>query len=494
MRLEELIQDSGVTELHGDAQTEIVFVTNDSRKVVPGCLFVAVNGCGKDGRAYIAPAIKAGAVAVMLEKPQSGEDAGLNCPEIPEGISTVYVADSRRAVAVVADRYYGHPSGKLRLIGVTGTNGKTTVATLLYRLFNSLGYRCGLLSTIANYCDSLRIETANTTSDPMTINSLLARMVEAGCTHCFMEVSSIGLHQHKTDALSFRLGIFTNLTHDHLDYHGSFAEYLRCKQSFFDALPKNAVAITNVDDRNGMIMVQNTRAKLITCSCRRPADHSCRIMEESFEGMLLNLDGTELWTRLIGAHNASNILSVYSAALALGMDRQRVLVAISALKPVSGRLETIAGPRGIRAVIDYAHTPDALENVLRTLRDVGQRRQLYCLFGCGGDRDRTKRPEMGAIAAKYADRIFITSDNSRSESTEQIMEEIRSGIPEDARAKTVAISDRREAIRSALLLAPADTTVLLAGKGHETYQITGKDKLHFDEREIVEETFKTMHQ
>lgn len=494
MKLEDIIRHCPVTALHGSAGGDISSITNDSRKAVPGSLFMAVSGCGNDGRAYIPSAVAAGASAIMYEVPEENDKAAAEAIAcIPEDVTRIQVDDSRRAAAMAADSFYGHPSGKLCLVGVTGTNGKTTVATLLYEMFRHLGHECGLMSTIANYIGPRRIETTNTTSDPVTINSLLAEMAEAGCSHCFMEVSSIGVDQHRIDGLEFRAGIFTNLTHDHLDYHGTFASYLRCKQMFFDNLPASAFAITNLDDRNGRIMVQNTRAKVIGYSCRSLADHSCKIIEESIEGMQLSIDGTEVWTMLTGGHNAYNLLAIYSTATALGVSREDALLALSKLKPVKGRLETMAGPGGINVVIDYAHTPDALENVLRTLRDVAPGRPLLCVFGCGGDRDRTKRPEMGAVAAKYADRIILTSDNSRSESTDVIMSEIRSGIPAESLSRTLSIADRKEAIRTALMLAGGGATVLLAGKGHETYQIIGKQKSHFDEREIVDEIFKTLN-
>jgi len=302
-----------------------------------------------------------------------------------------------------------------------------------------------------------------------------------------MEVSSIGVEQQRVSFLDFKVGIFSNLTHDHLDYHGTFAEYLRCKKMFFDNLGRNATAIINVDDRNGMIMTQNTAAEVVTYSCRAAADHSCRIIEEGFEGMLLRIDGTEVYTKLVGAHNAYNLLAIYCTALALGADRQEVLVALSALESAHGRLETISGKRGINVVIDYAHTPDALENVLKTLRDVAPERELVCLFGCGGDRDKTKRPEMAAIAEKLADRIVVTSDNCRTENPEEIIEDIKKGLSFNGLNKTVCITDRREAIRATIMMAKDNSTILLAGKGHETYQIIGKEKHHFDEREIVKE-------
>ena len=483
MKLSEIIQRCGVLSVQGDPDVEISALTNDSREVRPGSLFIAVNGCGNDGRAYLDKAIENGAVAVMYEEipGQTG---------LP--VTSVIISDSRKAVALAADAFYGHPSGKLNLVGITGTNGKTTTVTLLYDLFRSLGYECGLLSTIANFVGSRRSETANTTSDPVTLNRLLAEMVAAGCEYCFMEVSSIGVDQERVAGLDFRVAIFSNLTHDHLDYHGSFAEYLRCKKRFFDTLDPSATAVINLDDKHGEVMVQNTRARVVGYSCRGAADHTARILEQSPEGMLLRIDGREVWTRLIGAHNAYNLLAIYTTALVLGVSPDEALVALSRLQSAKGRLETLRGPRDLCVVIDYAHTPDALENVLKTLRDVAPERQLICLFGCGGDRDKTKRPEMGAVAGRLADRVFLTSDNSRTERTEDILEDIKRGLDAAALAKTVCIADRREAIRTALMLAPKGATILLAGKGHETYQILGTVKNHFDEREIVLETFKTL--
>ncbi len=464
MKLKDIIQHTDAIILHGTADTEINAITSDSRKAGSGSLFLAVKGVDRDGHDYIDAALAAGAAAV--------------------------VSATRLDLALCADNFYGHPSRDLTLVGITGTNGKTTTVTLLYHLFRKLGYECGLLSTIANYVGDKRMETANTTSDPITINSLLAEMVAAGCEYCFMEVSSIGMEQERVAGLKFKAGIFSNLTHDHLDYHKTFAEYLRCKKLFFDSLPADAWAIINIDDKNGPVMVQNTAAKVITYSCKRIADRTCRILEESFEGMLLKLDGTETWTRLIGEHNAYNILAIYATALALGADRDETLVALSTLESAPGRLENHRGPRGLSAVIDYAHTPDAMENVLKTLREIAPERQLICLFGCGGDRDKTKRPEMAAVAEKFADRIIVTSDNSRTERTEDILEDIRAGFTPKGLARALFIADRREAIRTAILTAQENATILLAGKGHETYQILGKEHFHFDEREVIEEVFK----
>ena len=464
MKLENIIKNTGASILHGSPAAEITSITSDSRKACPGALFIAVKGCSADGHAFIEDALAKGASAVV--------DA------------------SRKGLALCADNFYGHPSGKLQLVGITGTNGKTTTVTLLYHMFRNLGYECGLLSTIANYVGTRRSETANTTADPITINSLMAEMVEAGCQYCFMEVSSIGIEQDRTAGLEFKVGIFSNLTHDHLDYHKTFAEYLRCKKLFFDGLRKDAVAIINADDKNGPVMVQNCNAKVVTYSCRGVADHSCRVLEESFEGMLLRIDGTEAWTKLTGRHNAYNILAIYCTALALGTPADEALLAISKLDSAPGRLETLRGPRDLAVVIDYAHTPDALENVLETLRAICPERELVCLFGCGGDRDRSKRPEMAAIAEKLADRIFVTSDNCRTEDPDAIIEEIKTGFSKAGLLKAVCITDRKEAIKAAITLAKPSSTILIAGKGHETYQIIGTTKHHFDEREIVNGIFE----
>ena len=464
--------------------SSFISITADSRKVVPGSLFVAVRGFSSDGHDYIADAIRKGATGIICEHQPEGVDT--------HGVDVEVVENSRRALALAADAFYGHPSGGLKLVGITGTNGKTTTVTLLYKLFKSLGYRCGLLSTIANYVDEKRLETENTTVDPVTLNRLLREMVDCGCEYCFMEVSSIGVEQDRVTGLDFAMGIFSNLTHDHLDYHGSFAEYLRCKKLFFDRLPKKAVALINTDDKNGPVMVQNSAARVVTYSVRGLADHSARILEQSMEGMLLKIDGRETWCRLIGEHNAYNLLAVYSAAVCLGADNTETLVALSNLSSAPGRLENLSGPRDLTVVIDYAHTPDALENVLKTLRAVAPERQLICLFGCGGDRDKTKRPEMARVAEQAADRLVITSDNPRTEQPEAIIADICAGLTPKGMAKALVVTDRREAIRTAILTAPEGATVLLAGKGHEDYQVIGHEKHHMDEREIVAETFKQM--
>ena len=477
MKFKKFIQAVGADETYGDIGTEITMITDDSRKCVPGALFIAVKGFGTDGHAYIGKAVENGASAIIFENPDFR----------PEGIPAARTTDARKAVALAADLFYGRPSTKLKLVGITGTNGKTTTATMLYRLFTGMGYGCGLLSTIANYICGKEYPTLNTTSDPITINSLLAEMVKAGCEYCFMEVSSVGIEQERVAGLTFAGGIFSNLTHDHLDYHKTFAEYLRCKKMFFDSLPPDAFALTNIDDRNGRVMVQNTKARVVTYSCRSAADHTCRIIEESFDGMLVRMDGKEVWCRLIGAHNAYNLLAVYSAAVLLGANGEEALQGISGLTPVAGRMEYLRGKNGLTVVIDYAHTPDALENVLKTLRETGRGNSIITVFGCGGDRDRSKRPEMAAVAEKYSDRVFVTSDNPRTEDPEAIINEIMTGFSAEGLRKAIAITDRKNAIRTAVMTAPEGAVILLAGKGHETYQIIGHEKRDFNEYGIVKE-------
>lgn len=490
MILEKVISGCGTISIEGNPLVEIASICNDSRKAVAGSMFIAVKGFSIDGHLFIRTAASQGACAVVCEDIDKAHEQ----LEGFEGITLVQVESSRHALAIIAANFYDNPSEKLTLVGITGTNGKTTTVTLLHRMFTALGYNCGLLSTIANYVGNRGTEAVNTTSDPITINSLMSEMVDAGCEYCFMEVSSIGVEQERVAGLKFKVGIFSNLTHDHLDYHKTFAEYLRCKKLFFDTLPTDAYAITNIDDRNGMVMMQNTKAQVVTYSCRKIADHTCRIVEQSFEGMLLRIDDRESWSCLIGMHNAYNLLAIYTTAIVLGADQQEALVALSSLRPAPGRLENMRGPRDISVIIDYAHTPDALENVLKTLREISPDRELICLFGCGGDRDRTKRPEMAAIAQKLADRIIVTSDNSRTEKTTDIMADIKAGMDLSGRARSLFIEDREEAIRTAIMIASQGATILLAGKGHETYQIIGTEKKHFDEKEIVAEIFETIEQ
>ena len=488
MRLDRILKDSGCLSDSKDGAIEVSSICCDSRKVTYGSLFVAIKGFASDGHDYIATAIGKGARVIVYEDQAAFEKATAALDM--EGIVAVRAESSRYAMAIIAANFYDNPSHKLTLVGITGTNGKTTTVTLLHRMFTAMGYNCGLLSTIANYVGTKGTEAINTTSDPLTINSLLAEMVDAGCEYCFMEVSSIGVEQDRIAGLKFKAGIFSNLTHDHLDYHKTFAEYLRCKKLFFDNLTADAYAITNVDDRNGMVMMQNTKAKMVTYSLRGIADHTCRVVEQSFEGMLLKTDGIESWSCLIGQHNAYNLLAIYTTAVVLGANPEETLVAMSTLRPAPGRLENMRGPKDLSVIIDYAHTPDALENVLKTVREIAPERELICVFGCGGDRDKTKRPEMAKIAQKMADRIIVTADNSRTEKTSDIMTDIKAGMDIAGKAKSLFIEDREQAIRTAVMLASQGATILLAGKGHEKYQITGTEKTYFDEQAIVAEAFK----
>ncbi len=482
MQLNKILKGLEVLEINGSTSTEVGDITLDSRKCREGSLFIAAVGSKSDGHDYIENAIKAGASAVIY---QEGEHKGGDATYIK-------VSDSRKAAGLAASNFYGNPSSKFNLVGVTGTNGKTTTATLLYNLFTSLGYYCGLISTIANYIGEEKFETEYTTPDAIALNRLMALMVERGCEYCFMEVSSHALDQERVYGLQFRGAIFSNLTHDHLDYHKTFLEYLHCKKRLFDNLPKNAFALINIDDKNGEVMVQNCKATVKRYSCRTLADFNCKIVEESIEGMLLAIGNNQFWTQFIGGHNAYNLLAVYATALLLGADKDEVLVKMSLLKAVAGRLEYISGGNEITAVVDYAHTPDALENVLKTLRSTAQGRHLICVFGCGGDRDKGKRPEMGVIAAKYADKVIVTSDNPRFEDPDAIINDIRNGLNTAQRAKSLFITDRREAIRAAIMMAPKGAVILVAGKGHENYQIVGGEKHHFDDKEIISEAFEQL--
>ena len=478
-RLHDIIASVEVVSLVGDAQVEILALNYDSRRVAEGDCFFAVVGVQSDGHNYIPQAVERGARAVVCER----------LPESPvAGVCYVQVADTNAAMADMAAAFYDHPSRELKLVGVTGTNGKTTTATLLYDLFRLLGYRAGLISTVVYKVGEREIESTHTTPDSIRLNAMLREMVDEGCDYCFMECSSHAIVQDRIRGLRFAGGMFTNLTHDHLDYHKTFAEYLRAKKLFFDRLPKEAFALTNIDDRNGRVMVQNTRAVVRTLSLRSMADFRCKVVEMLPDGMLLRLDSEEVWVKCIGRFNAYNMLTIYAAALMLGQRKEEVLTAISTLHPVSGRFEYIRAADGTTAVVDYAHTPDALENVITTIEEFRQPGQnLIVLCGCGGDRDKTKRPEMAAIAVKYATTAIFTSDNPRTEDPEQILRDMVEGLP--ASARYLKIADRGEAIRTAAMLAQAGDIILLAGKGHETYQVIGTEKIHFDDREEIRKHF-----
>ncbi len=480
--LAELIENTPVREVRGDSHTSVGTLVYDSRAVVPGACFFAVPGTRCDGHDFIPAAVEKGAAAIVCRQ----------LPDVPApGVAYVAVDDPAGAMADMAAAFYGHPSRELQLVGVTGTNGKTTTATLLYDLVRASGRKAGLISTVIYKIDDRTVEATHTTPDPIRLNAMMREMVDAGCAYCFMECSSHAIVQERIRGLRFAGGIFTNITHDHLDYHKTFAAYIEAKQLFFDALPADAFALTNVDDRNGRVMVQNTRAKVATCSLRSMADFRCKIVEQHLDGMLLRIDGDEVWVALPGRFNAYNLLAVYGAACLLGFGRDEVLRVLSALQPVAGRFEIVRAANGITAVVDYAHTPDALENVIRTIEEIRTpAQQLIVVCGCGGDRDRTKRPEMAAIAVKYASTAIFTSDNPRHESPEAILDEMIAGLP--AASRYLRIVDRAEAIRAAVMLAKPGDILLVAGKGHEDYQIVGDEKRHFDDREEVRKAFETI--
>ena len=454
----------------------------DSRKAGAGDCFFAVRGTQCDGHDFIADAVRAGVAAVV-------------CEELPaeqkEGVSYVVVDDSNGAMADMAAAFYDHPSRELRLVGVTGTNGKTTVATLLCDLFGALGYRAGLISTVVYRVGNRETESTHTTPDAVRLNAMLREMVDAGCEYCFMEVSSHSIVQERIRGLKFEGAVFTNITHDHLDYHKTFAEYIKAKKRLFDSLPEEAFALVNADDRNGEVMAQNTRARTSRYSLRTAADFNCKIVEMLFDGMLLRMDGSEVWVNFLGRFNACNLLAVYGTARLLGADKEETLRALSALRSVRGRFEPVRSESGITAIVDYAHTPDALENVIATVNDIRKpSQQLIAVCGCGGDRDRAKRPEMGAIASRDASIAIFTSDNPRTEDPEAILDEIMAGVREGARC--LRIADRAQAIRTAVMLARPNDIILVAGKGHETYQIVGREKRHFDDREELAAAFREM--
>lgn len=479
MKLNELLKNIKPIGITGDTDTEITGVNIDSRLIAAGQLFVAMKGTQVDGHQFISKAIEQGAVAVLCE----------DMPEsVAAGVTFVQVTSTEDAAGKVATLFYGDPSRKLKLVGVTGTNGKTTVATLLYNMFRAMGYKCGLLSTVCNYIEDEAIAADHTTPDPIELNQLLHRMVEAGCEYAFMECSSHAIAQRRISGLSFVGGIFTNLTRDHLDYHKTFENYRNAKKSFFDGLPKTAFAITNADDRNGMIMVQNTKATVKTYSTRVAADFKGKLLECHFEGMYLEIDGREVGVQFIGKFNVSNLLAVYGAAVMLGKRPEDVLVVLSTLHSVRGRLEPIHCAAGYTAIVDYAHTPDALANVLNAIHEVlDGKGKVITVCGAGGNRDKGKRPLMAQEAVRQSDKVIITSDNPRFENPQDIINDMLEGLNSRQREKVLSIVDRREAIRTACMLAHKGDVVLIAGKGHEDYQEIQGVKHHFDDREVVEQ-------
>ena len=484
MKLSELLKSVSILQIAGPAETEITGVNIDSRKIEKGHLFVAIKGTQTDGHKFIAKAIELGATAILCE----------DMPEEKiESVSYLQVTSTEDVVGQVATNFYGNPSKKLKLVGVTGTNGKTTIATLLYNMFRKFGHRCGLLSTVCNYIEDEAIAADHTTPDPIELNHLLHRMVEAGCEYAFMECSSHAIAQKRIGGLTFAGGIFTNLTRDHLDYHKTFENYRNAKKAFFDGLPKEAFAITNADDKNGSVMVQNCKANIKTYSIRQMADFRAHIIECHFEGMYLEINGREVGVQFIGKFNVSNLLAVYGAAVMLGKNPEDVLVVMSTLKSVAGRLEPIRSKDGITAVVDYAHTPDALENVLNAIHEVleGKEGHVITVCGAGGNRDKGKRPLMAQEAVKQSDRVIITSDNPRFEEPQDIINDMLAGLTPQLMKKVVSIVDRKEAIRTACMMAQKGDVILIAGKGHEDYQEIKGVKHHFDDREVVRDIFNS---
>lgn len=480
--LKDILYKVPITSTSGNMNVEVKGICFDSRKVKPGYLFIAVKGTQSDGHKFITNALASGAVAVVVEK----------LPEaISDKVSYVTVKDSAKALGVIACNFYGNPASKLKLIGVTGTNGKTTVVTLLFKLFTSLGYRCGMLSTVVNRIVDKEISATHTTPDPIQINEMLVKMLEEKCTHCFMEVSSHAVVQGRIEGLQFTGGLFTNITHDHLDYHHTFESYIRAKKGFFDALSSNAFALVNVDDKRGMVMLQNSKAKKQTYGLKKMADFKGKIITNSIEGLELEVGERSVWFKLIGDFNAYNLLAVYGAACLLNEDPELVLMRLSAQTGAAGRFELVMPGSKFTAIVDYAHTPDALKNVLETIENFRSgAEQVIAVVGCGGDRDRTKRPLMAAIACKYSSKVIFTSDNPRSEDPMEIIREMQKGVgPTDAK-KTLVMVDREEAIKTACMMAKEKDIILVAGKGHENYQEIKGVKHPFDDKEVLERMLK----
>jgi UDP-N-acetylmuramoyl-L-alanyl-D-glutamate--2,6-diaminopimelate ligase len=479
--LSDILYKTRLEEIIGSTNVAISSVTFDSRKVKKDSLFIATRGTASDGHHYIELAIESGAVAIVCE----------DLPEtLKENVTYVKVLDSSASLGYIACNFYDNPSEKLKLVGITGTNGKTTTVTLLFNLFRGLGYNVGLLSTVENKINTTVIPSTHTTPDALALNELLSKMVEAGCQYAFMEVSSHAIVQHRITGLKFTGAAFSNITHDHLDYHKTFEEYIRAKKLFFDNLQDDAFALTNKDDRNGMVMLQNTKAKKYSYGLKSIADFKCRVVENHLNGLLLSIDNQEVWVKLIGSFNAYNVLVVYAISQLLKQDRVQVLTTLSNLNSVEGRFQYIKSKNGIVAIVDYAHTPDALKNVLETIKDIRTgNEQVITLAGCGGDRDAAKRPIMAQIACEYSNKVILTSDNPRSENPEEILNQMQAGInPVDAK-KTLRISDRKEAIRTAVAFAKEGDIILIAGKGHEKYQEINGVKHPFDDFEIVKEIF-----
>ena len=477
MILNDLLANIKTTQILGSTDIDITGIQFDSRKVGEGNLFVAQDGTTVDGHNFITDCVAKGAKAVLLSKKEF-------LPSQPDGVTYILTNDADEALGQMASKWFGEPSKKLTLVGVTGTNGKTTIATLLYKLTRALGHKAGLLSTVVNYVDDQSVPATHTTPDALELNALLAKMVAAGCSHAFMEVSSHSIAQRRIAGLDFDGALFTNLTRDHIDYHKTFDNYRDTKKRLFDDLKPAAFAVTNKDDKNGFVMTQNCKAAVYTYSTRAMADYRAQILEEGFDGMLLQLDGQEVFVPLVGRFNVSNLLCIYGAAINLGFDKMEVLRVLSTLTPVNGRFETIRSPKGWTAIIDYAHTPDAVDNVIQTINEI-RKGKLFTVVGCGGNRDKGKRPMMAQIAKHGSDQLILTSDNPRDEEPEDILRDMAAGLTDEELRSTLIISDRESAIKTACTLAQANDVILVAGKGHEDYQIIKGVKHHFDDHEIV---------
>lgn len=484
-QLKDILYKVHIEAVHGATDVVVSKIEFDSRKIELNDVFVAIRGTLSDGHDYIEKALSLGAIAIICEEFPS---------VLVNGVTYIKVKDSNEALAYLSANYYENPSEKIRLVGITGTNGKTTIASLLYQLFKKAGYKVGLLSTVKIMVDEQEFKATHTTPDSLTINKYLDLMVQEGCEFCFMEVSSHGVHQKRTEGLRFEGGVFTNLSHDHLDYHNSFAEYRDVKKSFFDNLSKDAFAITNIDDKNGLVMLQNTKARKLTYALKSYADYKAQILENQLSGLLLKINDNEVWVKLIGSFNAYNLLAIYGVAVELGIEKMEALRLLSELESVSGRFQFIVSESKITAIVDYAHTPDALENVLKTIEDIRTKNeQLITVVGCGGDRDKTKRPIMANIASSMSDKAIFTSDNPRTENPETIIEEMEKGVEPQNFKKTVSILDRKQAIKTACQLANPNDIILIAGKGHETYQEINGVRHDFDDLKIVTELLKQLN-
>ncbi|WP_129716484.1 UDP-N-acetylmuramoyl-L-alanyl-D-glutamate--2,6-diaminopimelate ligase [Pedobacter sp. SYP-B3415] len=481
MQLTELLYGVQLLEVNGSTEKEISSLCFDSRKAVPGCAFFAIKGTLSDGHVFISQTISAGATAVVCEDfPE----------ELQQEVTYIRVAEPAAALGIMAANFYGNPSAELKLVGITGTNGKTTIATLLFRLFRDMGYKAGLLSTVENQVNDRIVPATHTTPDPLSLNLLLREMVDAGCDYCFMEVSSHAVAQHRISGLLFSGGVFSNLTHDHLDFHKTFDQYLAAKKAFFDGLPKSAFALTNVDDRNGLVMLQNTRAHKKTYALKQLADFKGKVLDNQFSGLHMEVDHEDVYFRLVGSFNAYNIMAVYGTAVLLEQDKLRTLTALSRLQGAEGRFDYLVSPEGIIGIVDYAHTPDAVQNVLSTIQNIRKgTEQVITVIGCGGDRDKSKRPVMAQVACDWSDKVIFTSDNPRTEDPQAILEDMQAGVTPTNSRKVLVIADRKEAIKTAFHLATKGDIILVAGKGHEKYQEINGVRRHFDDKEILTALF-----